>query len=124
VQALSDTFLAALRTLGANRLRSVLTLFGIIIGIVAVVAMSAVMAGMRDGMIKGLEQLGTGVFQVQKWPVGFGPRNQAKFERRKNFKLSDVFLLQQHCQTCQRVGGEAWEFGQSVTAGGKTRHNL
>jgi putative ABC transport system permease protein len=120
MQALVDTFFSALRTLGSNRLRSGLTLLGIVIGVVAVVAMAATTVGLRENMNRSLEQLGTGVFQVQKWPHGFGPRNMAKIEKRKNFRLADVYLLEQHCRTCLHVGGEAWQFGQKVVGNGKT----
>src|SRR5262249_8303004 len=62
---------------------------------------------------------GTGVFQVQKWPI-FGNQNQAKIERRKNFRLADVLYVQQHCQSCLHVAGEAWEAGHSISNGEKT----
>ena len=119
IQALVDTFFSALRTLGSNRLRSALTLLGIVIGVVSVVAMAAVTTGMRQNMNEALAQLAAGTFQVQKWPNGFGPRNFAKYEKRKNFRLADVFLLQQHCQTCAHVGGEVWEGGQGISNGEK-----
>jgi putative ABC transport system permease protein len=108
--AFVDTLRAALRTLAAHKLRSALTLLGIVIGVVAVVAMAATVEGLRRKIHQDLAQLGTGVFQVQKQPNGgFGPRDQAAIERRKDFTLRDVSLLQDHCRTCLRVGGEAWE---------------
>ena len=119
IQAFVDTLAGALRTLGANRLRSALTLLGIVIGVVAVVGMAATTTGLRRNMAASLEQLGTGVFQVQKWPI-FGNRNQAKIEKRKNFRLADVLYVQQHCQSCLHVAGEAWEAGQTISNGEKT----
>ena len=119
IQAFADTFLSALRTLGSNRLRSALTLLGIIIGVGAVILMAAIMTGLRKNMSDSLEQLGTGTFQVQKQPNGFGPRNFAKIEKRKNFRLADVYYLQAHCQTCLHVAGEAWEGGQVIATGDK-----
>jgi putative ABC transport system permease protein len=108
--ALLDTLRAALRTLAAHKLRSALTLLGIVIGVVAVVAMAATVEGLRRKIHEDLGQLGTGVFQVQKQPTGgFGPRDRARFEQRKDFTLRDVALLQEHCRSCLRVGGEVWE---------------
>jgi len=108
--ALVDTLRAALRTLAAHKLRSALTLLGIVIGVVSVVAMAATIEGLRRKIHQDLAQLGTGVFQVQKQPTGgFGPRDQAAIERRKDFTLREVALLQDRCRSCLRVGGEAWE---------------
>jgi len=107
-----------MRTLAAHKLRSALTLLGIVIGVVAVVAMAATIEGLRRQIHQDLAQLGTGVFQVQKQPNGgFGPRDRSKFERRKDFTLREVALLEEHCTSCLRVGGEAWEGERDVRAG-------
>jgi putative ABC transport system permease protein len=115
-QAVTDTFRGAFHTLGSNKLRSALTLLGIVIGVMAVVSMSATIEGMRGQVNHDLAQLGTGVFQVQKQPInggGFGG-DRGKYEKRKNFTLGDVELLQQHCEQCLHVAGEAWEGGQTA----------
>ena len=113
LMALLDTLRAAVRVLAVHKLRSALTLLGIVIGVVAVVAMAATIEGLRRQIHHDLAQLGTGVFQVQKHPAGgFGPRDRARFERRKDLTLREVALLQEKCTTCLRVGGEAWEIGE------------
>jgi putative ABC transport system permease protein len=124
IRAFVDTFLSALRVMGAHKLRSLLTLLGIVIGVVAVVAMAATTEGLRAAMRRDMSSLGTGVFQVQKWPVGFGHRNWAKIEKRKNFTLGEVELLQQHCVSCLRVGGEVWQGGHRVQAGDKDKNGV
>ncbi len=121
--ALADTFRASMSTLAANKLRSALTLLGIVIGIVSVVMMVSAITGVQTSIEKDLSQLGSGVFQVQKWPAGFGPRNRANFEKRKNFKLSDVQMLEMHCVECLRVAGEVWEFGESVATARRVARN-
>jgi putative ABC transport system permease protein len=115
LQGTTDTLRSALRSLGANKLRSALTLLGIIIGIVAVVAMAATTEGLRRRISQDLEMLGSGVFQVQKWPQGFGNRNWAMYEKRKNLTLTEVALLRSTCQQCLRVAGECWSGGQRIS---------
>jgi putative ABC transport system permease protein len=113
----ADTLVAALRTLRANKLRSALTLLGIVIGVVAVVAMAATIEGLRRKISSDLAQLGSGVFQVQKQPMGgFNDNDRSKFEKRKDFTLRDVDLLQTQCASCLQVGGETWEFGRDVSS--------
>ena len=86
-------------------------------GVSIVLGAIALSPELRRKISEDLEQLGTGVFQVQKWPNGFGQRNWAKIEKRKNFQLADVYFLQAHCQTCLHVAGEAWEGGQAIATG-------
>jgi putative ABC transport system permease protein len=125
MQALLDTIASALRALRANRLRSALTLLGIVIGVLTVIAMSATIEGLHRKIDEDLSMLGTGVFQVQKWPQGgFGNHDRGRFGKRKNFTMADVNLLEQKCTGCLRVAGEAWTFGQKVTAGDKTASSL
>ncbi len=112
LMALLDTLRSAVRVLAVHKLRSVLTLLGIVIGVVSVIAMAATIEGLRRQIHHDLAQLGTGVFQVQKHPNGFGPRDRAMIERRKDLTLREVALLQEKCTTCLRVGGEAWEIGE------------
>ncbi len=117
IGAFLDTVASAFGTLAAHKLRSALTLLGIVIGVVAVVAMAATIEGLRRQIHNDLGQLGTGVFQVQKEPLGFGGRDEAALARRKDFTLRDVELLQEHCTSCARVGGETWDIERDVRAG-------
>jgi putative ABC transport system permease protein len=119
ITSFADTLIAAIRTLRANKLRSALTLLGIVIGVVAVVAMAATIEGLRRKISSDLAQLGSGVFQVQKYPTGgFNDNDRAKYDKRKNLTLHDVDLLQAQCDSCLRVGGEVWEFGRDFSAAG------
>jgi putative ABC transport system permease protein len=115
IASFTDTALAAIRTLRTNKLRSALTLLGIVIGVVAVVAMAATIEGLRRKISSDLAQLGSGVFQVQKQPTGgFNDNDRAKYEKRKDFTLRDVDLLESQCLSCLEVGGETWEFGRDI----------
>jgi putative ABC transport system permease protein len=125
ITSFADTLIAAIRTLRANKLRSALTLLGIVIGVVAVVAMAATIEGLRRKISSDLAQLGSGVFQVQKQPMGgFNDNDRAKYDKRKNFTLRDVDMLQTQCTSCVRVGGEVWEFGRDVSANGHPSQSM
>ena len=117
IHSFVDTLRAAIRTLRTNKLRSALTLLGIVIGVVAVVSMAATIEGLRRKISSDLAQLGSGVFQVQKQPTGgFNDNDRAKYDKRKDFTLRDVDLLESQCLTCLAVGGETWEFGRDVAS--------
>lgn len=60
-----ESFVIAIRSLFANKLRSVLTMLGIIIGVGAVIAIMAGGRGMENYVTSTLEDLGTDVLYVQ-----------------------------------------------------------
>src|SRR5262245_7004940 len=69
-----DDLRRALGALGAHRLRSGLTLLGIVIGVFTVVAMMSLLNGLQASIDKNMGGLGADVFQIQKWPnFHFGP---------------------------------------------------
>lgn len=58
MMTLSDALAAALQSLRANRLRSALTMLGMVIGVAAVIAMAAVGAGARAQILAQIDSLG------------------------------------------------------------------
>jgi putative ABC transport system permease protein len=54
----------------ANKLRSVLTTLGIVIGIASVTGMATVINGIEAGFQQSLSSLGSNVLHVQVWPMG------------------------------------------------------
>jgi ABC-type antimicrobial peptide transport system permease subunit len=64
VKLLQMTLIAALRALGRNKLRSALTMLGIIIGVAAVIAMVSVGQGANEAVQKQIESLGTNLLMV------------------------------------------------------------
>jgi putative ABC transport system permease protein len=56
-----------------NKMRSALTMFGIVIGILSVTTMSTVIDGIDRGFSNSMKMLGQNVVYVEKWPWSFGP---------------------------------------------------
>lgn len=63
----------ALRAIFVNKLRSVLTTLGIIIGITSVTGMATVINGIERQFDASLSELGTDVLYIEKWPWIQGP---------------------------------------------------
>jgi len=61
----SETFIIALRSLSSNKLRSSLTILGIIIGVAAVVAMLGIGRGAQAGITASVTQNGTNLLYVR-----------------------------------------------------------
>ena len=79
-----DNVAMALGTLRSNPLRSALTLLGIVIGAMTVVAMMSLTEGLRLKVKNDLAFLGSDSFVVQKWPApGFDQKDWEMYRRRK-----------------------------------------
>jgi len=67
---LNESFHIAFAQLLANKLRSILTAIGVIIGIVAVTLMGAAIHGIDIGFNRSLSMVGDDIVYVDKWPWG------------------------------------------------------
>ena len=66
---LSDLFGMSLRGLSANKMRSALTMLGVIIGVASVIALVSVGEGARREVVANFESIGTNILKlyVQRW---------------------------------------------------------
>ncbi len=81
-----ESLLIALRSLGTNRLRSGLTMLGIIIGIVTVTAMITVINGLENAMDNSLAMLGTNAIYVEKTSWFTEPGERARHRSRPDLR--------------------------------------
>src|SRR3954452_12469622 len=120
LRARADDMRLALDSLASHKLRSGLTLLGIVIGVFTVVAMMALLNGLRKSIDKQLGELGANAFQIQRWPAvqfgNFSPEIQA----RKKLTLSHVKQLRDLLPQAKEIGGQVWEYGKTATANGYT----
>src|SRR5688500_10759925 len=83
---IKESFNMAMGAIAAHKLRSCLTLLGVLIGVFSIIVVMTAMRVMQNNIESELTQLGSFTFAVQKWPgVYFGGREgYEKFWRRKN----------------------------------------
>ena len=82
----------ALDTLRANKLRSGLTILGIVIGVTTVITISSVINGLNNRVSDWVSSLGSNVFWVFHMPV-IGVRPTTEQLTRKKLNLDDVMAL-------------------------------
>lgn len=68
IYEITESFRIAFAQIRANKMRSVLTALGVIIGIVAVTLMGTAISGIDIGFQNSLSMLGNDILYVQKWP--------------------------------------------------------
>src|SRR5579863_8876353 len=114
---LAECIRIALRSLWANKLRSVLTLLGVVIGIASVIAVVTFVSGINDYVAKKIFNLGADVFIVSKMSaVETNVEHFLAAEKRKNLILDDYQAVLEACRHCEYVGA-------LMLGTGKVKHN-
>lgn len=72
LKLLRESYLFAIQSVVANKLRTSLSLLGITIGIFAVITVFTIVDSMEITIRKGIESLGNNVLFIEKWPWSFG----------------------------------------------------
>jgi len=117
----SDIFVMSTRAIVGNKLRSSLTLTGIIAGIASIIAVMTAISVMQAAMEKEMSILGTQVFQVQKFPAGFASdKDRRAAQKRPPLTIEDADAIRAQVPTVDIVGCELWDFGYKVEYGGKS----
>ena len=117
-----DAFFMSLGAIVSNKLRSVLTLVGIVAGVASIIAVMTGISVIQGTMEQEMSVLGTQVFQVQKWPAGGFNSDAArrKAMRRPPLTLANAEAIRENVQTVDIVGSEIWDFGFSASYKGET----
>ncbi len=98
----------ALQSLWANKLRSVLTLLGVVIGISSVIAVVTFVNGINAYVAEKIFNLGADVFIVAKQPNAITNIDQLlEGRRRKNILMEDYEAVRDNCRSCAVVGATA-----------------
>jgi putative ABC transport system permease protein len=87
-----ETVTMALDTLRANKLRSGLTILGIVIGVMTVIVISSVINGLNSSVAGLVESLGTNVMWVFRFPV-IGVRPTTEMLTRKQMTYEDAVAM-------------------------------
>lgn len=82
----------ALETLRANKLRSGLTILGIVIGVTTVITISSVISGLNNRVQEWVDSLGTNTIWVFHLPV-IGVRPTTEMLARKKLNIDDVIAV-------------------------------
>ena len=104
---IAEAIRIALQSLWVNKLRSVLTLLGVVIGVAAVIAVVTFVSGINDYVAQKIFNLGADVFIVSKMSaVETNVEHFLAAEKRKNLVLEDYQAVLDSCRHCEVVGAE------------------
>ncbi|MEI7812813.1 MAG: ABC transporter permease [Ignavibacteria bacterium] len=112
----SEVIKISLSSLRSNKLRSSLTILGIVAGIFSIISISTILTMLQKSIDEGTSQLGQNTFQIQKFPAmqEGGPGARDKYRNRKDITLDDYYRLKERLTIAQYVGAEQWSFGKVI----------
>ena len=102
---LSESVSMAMGSLWSNKMRTFLTLLGIIIGVLTIIAVVSIIQGLNNYVYTQFSFFGANDFTVSKFSMTGGSISEYReMMKRKNLTLDEMSLLRQRCQSCELVG--------------------
>jgi putative ABC transport system permease protein len=100
-----ESFKLSLLSLRSNKLRTFLTLLGIIVGVTSVIAVMTIISGLDQTVATAFSSQGSTAFSVSKRPLVITSREDLiKYNKRKDVTREDAEAIQRLCRACWRVG--------------------
>jgi len=92
----------------AHKLRSFLTLLGLIIGVMTLILVMTIVQGANVYVEEKVANLGTNVFRVSRTPLAVTDFQEfIRAQRNKPLEMSDVAAVREACRDCLEVGADA-----------------
>src|SRR4030042_2862247 len=111
---IKESFAMAIASLRINKLRTFLTLLGIIIGVLTIIAVVSVIQGLNNYVYTKLSFYGANDFSVSKFSlIGLSMKEFREQIKRKNLTMEEMELLRERCQNCELIGASS-ETSQTV----------
>ena len=105
ITSLWESFRVAAGSLRANKLRTALTLVGIVVGVSAVIAVVTIIKGLDKTVASTFSSQGSTVFTVSKRPQIITSREDfIKFNKHKDVTHEDADAIARLCTSCWRTG--------------------
>jgi putative ABC transport system permease protein len=103
---LREAFKLALQSLWANKLRTTLTLIGVVMGVASVIMVITLVNGANRYVATKLSGYGADVFTVTRMAsVIFSADDYFRYQKRKILRIEDYQAVRDNCTECSEVGG-------------------
>ena len=114
----------ALGAIAAHKLRSALTLLGVLVGVFSIIVVMTAMRVMQANIERQLSSLGSTTFMIRKWPNttfgGVSDNDWQKYWRRKNITLNQARQLEDKITLPANIGVETAFWSGEISTRYKT----
>lgn len=105
----------ALQSLWANKLRSILTLLGVVIGVASVITVVTLTNGAKQFVTTKVNTYGASVVTISKMPQTFITLDEyLAFQKRRDVTFEDYRAIVSECKSCVSIGAQRSTTGKVV----------
>src|SRR5579863_2515202 len=121
---LRESFMMAANSIASHKLRSALTLLGVLVGVFSIIVVMTAMRAMQNNIEKNLSQIGGETFVIDKWP-GFSVKNDARYWRRADITYRQAQEVQKKASLAKYYGMESdFDVAEIISKYGKAAPNV
>jgi len=102
----------AVSSIRTNKVRSILTTLGILIGVVTIISMQSLIKGLNDSVADELSFIGANTFYVQKFPAIY--TDETKYDDRQDVTMRDAAAIEKKAQLVAMVAPSDVQLGVTV----------
>ncbi len=103
-----ESFSMAMVALRSNKLRTFLTLLGIIIGVLTIIAVISVIQGLNNYVYTKMAFYGANDFSVSRFSmIGMSLKDFKEQMKRRDITLDEMRIIRESCPSCELVGANA-----------------
>ncbi len=111
---MGEALAVSVASIRSNILRSSLTLLGVVIGVMTIIATMSIIKGLQNMINSEMQGLSTGVFQVQLYDVQIGDGGHRRREFRPKIGQKEVRAIEENVSLASVVAEEIWKWGATV----------
>ena len=110
----------------ANKLRTFLSLVGITIGIFCIISVKSAVDSLKDNVMDGLSEIGTGVVYVEKFPWNDGDweNNYFKYMKRPDPDFQDFEVIKKKSKLADKLAYTVFTGGKTIKYKSSSVSNL
>lgn len=111
----SEALKLALQSLWGNKLRTILTLLGMVIGVASVITVVTLTNGAKEFVTTKINTYGASVVTISKMPQTFITIEEyLSFQKRRDVTIDDYKAVLSECRSCVSVGAQRNSVGKVV----------
>ena len=116
---IGNLFRIALRAINNNKMRSMLTMLGIIIGVGSVITMLGIGQGSKESIRSNIEQMGSNMITIRPGADMRGPVRQSSADQ-QSLKYEDYLALEEQCTNISAISPLVNTSGQAIFGNNNT----
>jgi len=99
-----EAFKLAFQSLWGNKLRSILTLIGVVMGVASVIMVLTLVQGAKRYITTKLSGYGADVFTIDREGIALNAEQYFMFQKRKIIRIEDYDAVKEGCTDCSEIG--------------------